>query len=481
MSYAIVCRFRALLMVVLSCAVVVLVASAAAQNALTIVLRGPTVFGDGERLSLPLFLFGFEGGTAVTLQNATLTGTLPAGFAFLSTSVGSATVSGTSATGQQVTVQVGTTYASPVPVTLVVASDGSLPAGTPAAATFQATGNSADVPNTVFSPPLGVPLQSGYLPVSVSFRPPMGGCVGSVEQSAFPFTTLDDATDSPQDGSSAAVNVGGFPLAALATGFGRTNALTGAFDTTTNTVQLGEISNAFVRLRFQHSALANAQGGFLLPTTQPPAAVNTRVDCSRAGGGIAVLHFSNPNAYFVELNIDARYNFFAAASDTAAGFPGVAEKGGAGSGFFTGSLFPGEDPAAGVETFQQSFYTLYNTGPAGNTASVTQSIACFPEGQATCAAHPPIDSTIPFTSSGHGYLVAPGENDDFIFPAQAAASAFGDSQVEPFESESGNGIIIRTGYGTASVEASVTMALGNADLTGLATTTPAVLDRKSVV
>ncbi len=467
---------------------------ARAQNTITLFLNPTYVpLSFGRQLS-----FSMEPNYAPgnTLSSSTLVVNLPPGVSFVSADpsafdrVAVTSVSGSSATGERVTLSIGLANSNFLVFSniLSVSIENTVADGTMLQATFDLSGTLSTTGTTADSGPVPLTFQAGFLPVSVSLASYEASCGGDVRNGDFSFSRFSNSssTGTATSGSVTSLLNGGAVGGLAAIAQGTSERLSTVLPAANTPVKVGDITGPNSVLRFSGiGGSALAYGGYALlltvdATKDPPVEVFTAsnlpasVICVQ---NLSVgLSFSNPNPYDVPLIFDQRTNVFLAAGNGAAtdqflhpfDFPSsVSTDLTVGNGNVT-------DIGSGVAT--STIFERFLFSPSGNTREVAYSITCFPEGQSTCADNPPSDTTKSLSGSG-GFLVGRGVSNGPFGSLEfdgISVDAQGRSNIAT-DANTGSVTAIRTGYGSGSGAVSLRFYRGDANLPAVQSGDPAKL------
>lgn len=480
---------------------------AMAQSALPLKLSTfqPTYAQLGQQLS---FSFGIEYGiqpkicgfdhddnpifcnpdTPTPLGNATLTAQLPPGVSFLSVSQGAASVSGSGATGQQVTISLGSLQFSShnpglfLQDLLLLSAAGNADS---LQAVFQISGTAADGSTAISALIPSLPFQIGLKPVGVFVEEYFAECSGPGDAISRTGVSLGgEATFGPTGGSES-FNTDGLGVNPL---------LPGDFS---KSVQIGTLVGAGSSVTLGGMGAEVSGSGGYGPTSDPsvpsfpfaPSSGNSscRVD--------AVLQFGNPNPFPVALNVDDQTYGYAAASNGAAkdplsgvvfGFPGGC-----------GAVFDSDTTAAvnflgaggGIEdvtVFRRKLLTS-----TGTTTETQARQSCFEDAPAsTCnnadfvQNEPGISDNgtqfpepSPFAvgagdsrNSGQPNVGSPNYLASFLTPQCGGSTNFAR------DADTGEVSLIRSGYGLSTVAQRVTVMMASDDPNTVEASIPTTLE-----
>ena len=340
----------------------------------------PMSFGRG-----PVTFKFFVSASAAASFDTILNATLPPGVNFVSTSLGTATVSGNPAAGEQVAVALGQVYGTIYDYAFTIAIGQSPPDGALLGISFQLTGHGSNSSTQQVSNLIAYQVQAGYVPVGVFLANYNANCRAS--------TRLKSSFNQSTDGTAVWVEARDESLA-----FGSAGTSGIPINPSDGPARVGDITATGVLALPSIGYSARAGGGAFLYvndgqiSAQPASGASY---CSQS----ANVQFANPNPYAVPLIMDRRLNAFSAAGNEKArdpisgvnfGFRGNAEFGG-------GNFVRSGD---GVATNRYSDRSLYV--PGGNTHRIQKTITCFAEVQDVCDANPPSDVTGPFTTPNSG-------------------------------------------------------------------------------
>ncbi len=405
-----------------------------------------------------------------SLSNVTAAINLPPGVNFIAASTGTPLVTGTAATGEQLTIALGGTRFEGDLVQITVSVDNSVADGTKLPASFQVSGQALNTPFTVSG---AVQFQIGFLPVEIFVEDYSADSVGGGVSSSQSGFSNDFFVKNSSDGSPITGAVNG-PNGAFASGgcSGPNVSLPLVFVPPAAIFQnkVGEITSANSSVTVTGLGnFANAIGGYDTVIIQTGGGPVTQFfpahsEASGCQYNIKFL-FRSPNPYRPALIIDDRRSSYSAAGNEEATDPI--------SGVIFG--FPGStmDPIVSTGSGQGRathtvFHRLLST-PTKGTLRVVESFTCFPEEQSFfCAGSPPSDTTQTFRST---LTPAPGPIEYFtgLKPASAKAEsrfAFNDD---------GTISLIRSGYGVVTGAQSITFMRGDANIGDFDASNPAQL------